>query len=165
MERPSPPYGRSPSDPPRRGVIAAAGQRDRWARRRQGHHGKGDPPRAHPRKPAITCDRPGWSPGHPPGRHREAAGSTWYSGRAAPSAGAPWTAVDRDGVDRIGRYALSWTPRSGLRLLRVVLKPYKSFAGSAAAAPAPKISACKVTRGVVDDHLAEPPDLTAAVTV
>ena len=33
-----------------------------------------------------------------------------------------------------------------MRLLRVVLKPYKSFAGSAAAVPAPKISACKVAR-------------------
>ena len=62
--------------------FAAAGQRHRWAGRRQGHDGKGDPPRAYPRKPAITCDRPGWSPRNPPGHHREA--SRIHGGIAGP---------------------------------------------------------------------------------
>ena len=66
--------------------------------------------------------------------------------QARPTAGAPWTTVDRDKVDKSGKFALTWKPKSRLRLLRVALQPYKGYAGSAAAVPAAKISACKVAK-------------------
>lgn len=66
--------------------------------------------------------------------------------QARQAAGSPWKTVDQDGIDRDGRFALAWKPRSGLRLLRVVLDPGTGFAGSAAAVPTAKISACRVTR-------------------
>jgi hypothetical protein len=66
--------------------------------------------------------------------------------QARPAAGAPWTTMDRDRVDRAGKYALSWHPKVRLRLLRVSLHPHKSFAGSAATVPTAPISACKVAK-------------------
>lgn len=64
--------------------------------------------------------------------------------QARPAAGAPWSTVDRDKADSAGKYVLRWTPQVRLRLLRVALLPVEGFAGSAAAVPTPKISACKV---------------------
>jgi len=64
--------------------------------------------------------------------------------QARPAAGAPWSTVDGDKADSAGKYVLTWTPKARLRLLRVALLPPEGFAGSAAAVPTPKISACKV---------------------
>ena len=64
--------------------------------------------------------------------------------QARAAAGDEWVTVDRDKVDRAGRFALRWRPRAQWRLLRVVLEPHKRFAGSAAAVPTAPISACKV---------------------
>jgi hypothetical protein len=58
--------------------------------------------------------------------------------------GAPWSTVDRAKTDSAGKFALRWTPKARLRLARVVLPPVGGFAGSAAAVPTGKISACKV---------------------
>ena len=66
--------------------------------------------------------------------------------QARPAAGAPWTTVDRDRVNRAGKFVLTWTPKVRLLLLRVVLLDHKGFAGSAAAVPSAKISACKVAK-------------------
>jgi hypothetical protein len=65
---------------------------------------------------------------------------------ARAAVGDPWTTVDRDRVDRHGRFALSWRPKVRMGLLRVSLLPRKRYAGSAAAVPAAPISACKVTK-------------------
>ncbi len=64
--------------------------------------------------------------------------------QARAAAGDDWVTVDRDKVDRAGRFVLTWRPRSRLALLRVALQPHKKFAGSAAAVPAALVSACKV---------------------
>lgn len=60
--------------------------------------------------------------------------------------GAPWTTVDQSKARRSGKFALKWKLKSRLRQLRVVLSPAKGFAGSAAAVPTAKISACKVAK-------------------
>jgi len=66
--------------------------------------------------------------------------------QARPAAGAPWTTVDRDKANRAGKFVLEWKPKFRLRLLRVALLPDKGFAGSAAAVPKAKISACKTAK-------------------
>lgn len=66
--------------------------------------------------------------------------------QARKTAGDPWTTVDRDKVDRRGAFRLAWKPQARLPLLRVALLPYKDYAGSAAAVPAPPISSCTVRR-------------------
>ena len=65
--------------------------------------------------------------------------------QARPTEGAPWSTVDTDKADSAGKFVLTWTPKARLRLSRVVLPPVEGFAGSAAAVPVAKISACKVT--------------------
>ena len=65
--------------------------------------------------------------------------------QARATEGAPWSTVDTDRADRAGKFVLRWTPKARLRLSRVVLPPVKGFAGTAAAVPVAKISACKVT--------------------
>ena len=45
-----------------------------------------------------------------------------------------------------GRYTLDRAPRAKIRQLRVVLLPYKSFAGSKHRVPRPRISDCRITR-------------------
>ncbi len=64
--------------------------------------------------------------------------------QARAAAGDGWVTVDRDKVDRAGRFSLRWRPRAQLTLLRVALEPHKRFAGSAAAVPTAPLSACKV---------------------
>jgi hypothetical protein len=61
------------------------------------------------------------------------------------AAGSTWTTVDRDRVDRRGRFVLHWRAKRRTPLLRVALLPHKKYAGSAAAVPSAPISACKVT--------------------
>jgi hypothetical protein len=62
--------------------------------------------------------------------------------RSAP--GSAWTTLDRDRVDRAGRFTLSAKPKAGLPLLRVALLPHRRFGASAASVPPAPISACKV---------------------
>ena len=59
--------------------------------------------------------------------------------------GAAWRTVARGKTDGAGKFVLTWTPKARHRLARVVLPPVEGFAGSAAAVPVAKISACKVT--------------------
>jgi hypothetical protein len=66
--------------------------------------------------------------------------------QARARAGDPWTTVDRGKVGRAGAFALTWKPQVRLALLRVELRPHRSFAASASAVRAAKISACKVSR-------------------
>jgi hypothetical protein len=61
-------------------------------------------------------------------------------------AGDTWTTVDKDRLDRTGRFSLHWHARSDLHLLRVVLLPHKKYAGSAAVVGQPAISSCAVTK-------------------
>ena len=64
--------------------------------------------------------------------------------QARADAGDPWTTVDQDKVNRTGEFVVRWVPKFRLRLMRVALLPHEGFAGSAAAVPEAKISACKV---------------------
>ena len=84
---------------------------------------------------------PGRGPGPAPGSRRPRAP------HGAPSAS--------DRTDSAGKFVLSWTPKARLRLSRVALLPPEGFAGSAAAVPMAKISACKVDRARrrLVDHL------------
>ncbi len=65
-------------------------------------------------------------------------------GRAT-STGA-WTTYAHAAVSSTGTYSLTWHRRSTVHFLQVVLSPYKAYAGSAAAVPTPRLSACKVTK-------------------
>jgi hypothetical protein len=62
------------------------------------------------------------------------------------AAGDDWVTVDRDRVDKAGRFTLSWHPKAHNSLLRVALEPHKKYAGSAATVPAAPISSCKVKK-------------------
>ncbi len=66
--------------------------------------------------------------------------------QARSTSGASWTTVDRTRANRAGAFVLKWRPKARLRELRVVLSPVEGFAGSAAAVPTAKISACKVKK-------------------
>ena len=57
-----------------------------------------------------------------------------------------WTTLDRDRADRDGRFALAWNPRPRFTQLRVLLVAGDEYAASAAAVPAARISACRVSR-------------------
>jgi hypothetical protein len=57
--------------------------------------------------------------------------------------GAPWVTLDRDTV-HAGAYALRWTPLRSIHLLRVSLPAHGTLAGSSAAVPTARISACQV---------------------
>ncbi len=86
--------------------------------------------------------------GRPVGRlvpTRTLAGSTVML-QARSEAGSDWVTVASDRVSRSGAFDLRWKPRLSLPLLRVALAPSGAFAGSIAAVPAAKISACKVAR-------------------
>ena len=64
--------------------------------------------------------------------------------QARAAEGAAWSTVGQSTVDGAGRFTVKWKPQARLRLLQVVLEPTSGFAGSAAAVPTAKISACKV---------------------
>lgn len=56
-------------------------------------------------------------------------------------AGKPWVNVGEAKVAQ-GRYAVSWTPKTAVKRLRVLLLPYKNFTEASAAVPQPGISDC-----------------------
>ena len=57
-----------------------------------------------------------------------------------------WANVGRAKVAQ-GRYAVSWTPKAGVKRLRVLLLPYKNFTGASAAVPRAGISDCHRSGG------------------
>ena len=138
---PSPRTARSPSRP-----APAARRRHGDSRRRiaEGHGGQGGSTARLPGQGPAPGDRAGRRSARPRlvSTRKLSGAKVLLQARAA--AGDGWVTVDRDKVDRAGRFSLRWRPRAQLTLLRVALQPHKRFAGSAAAVPTAPISACKV---------------------
>jgi hypothetical protein len=66
--------------------------------------------------------------------------------QARAASGGTWKTLDRDRVDKAGRFTLRAKPKARRPLLRVVLLPHRRFAASAAVVPPAPISARRVKK-------------------
>jgi hypothetical protein len=66
--------------------------------------------------------------------------------QARTGSGEPWVTKDRDKVDKLGRFELSWNAKRKFSQLRVQLVAVGKYAASATSVPPTRISACRVTR-------------------